>query len=142
MASFTTLSGMASRTVCSGVCPAAAASSPPTRRNRKKASALSQSTSSSVPMHSVPLVQAPPAGTVPVNVWSQAADYQSRLPLATLKTGDYLLTVEATDGKTTARRDVRFRVKPSRLVRWFQLSVVIPVLWITRTNRAIGAWKG
>lgn len=42
----------------------------------------------------------------------QAADYQSRLPLATLKTGDYLLTVEATVGKTTARRDVRFRVKP------------------------------
>jgi hypothetical protein len=32
-------------------------------------------------------------------------------PLATLKTGDYLLTFEAPMGKATARRDVRFSVK-------------------------------
>jgi VWFA-related protein len=41
----------------------------------------------------------------------RAADYQLRLPLATLKAGEYLLTLETTAGKTTVRRDVQFRVK-------------------------------
>jgi hypothetical protein len=41
----------------------------------------------------------------------RAADYQLRLPLSTLTTGDYLLTFEATSGKITARRDVRFQVQ-------------------------------
>jgi VWFA-related protein len=40
-----------------------------------------------------------------------AADYQFRLPLATLKAGEYLLTFETMVGKSTARRDVRFQVK-------------------------------
>jgi hypothetical protein len=40
-----------------------------------------------------------------------AADYQFRLPLATLKSGEYLLTFETTVGKTTARRDVRFSIR-------------------------------
>jgi VWFA-related protein len=38
-------------------------------------------------------------------------DYRYVLPLAGLEPGEYLLTVEATLGKTTARRDVRFTVK-------------------------------
>lgn len=42
---------------------------------------------------------------------SRAADYQLRLPLETLKAGDYLLTLETTVGKVTARRDVRFAVR-------------------------------
>jgi hypothetical protein len=40
-----------------------------------------------------------------------AADYQFRLPLATLKTGEYLLTFETAAGKTTVRRDVRVTIK-------------------------------
>jgi VWFA-related protein len=40
-----------------------------------------------------------------------AADYQFRLPLAALKAGEYLLTFEATAGKATARRDVRFSIR-------------------------------
>jgi hypothetical protein len=39
----------------------------------------------------------------------RAADYQYRLPLSTLPAGEYLLTFEATLGKNTARRDVRFQ---------------------------------
>ncbi len=41
----------------------------------------------------------------------RSVDYQLRLPLATLTTGDYLLTFEATSGKVTATRDVRFQVR-------------------------------
>jgi VWFA-related protein len=41
----------------------------------------------------------------------RAADYQFRLPLGTLKAGDYLLTFETTVGKATARRDVRFSIR-------------------------------
>jgi hypothetical protein len=41
----------------------------------------------------------------------RAADYQLRVPLATLVPGEYLLTFEATAGKVTARRDVRFQVR-------------------------------
>jgi hypothetical protein len=41
----------------------------------------------------------------------RAADYQFRLPIERLKTGEYLLTLEAAIGKATARRDVRFAVK-------------------------------
>jgi len=41
----------------------------------------------------------------------QGADYQLRLPFATLKPGEYLLTLETTAGKMTVRRDVQFRVK-------------------------------
>jgi hypothetical protein len=40
-----------------------------------------------------------------------AADYQFRLPLSTLKAGEYLLTFEATAGKVVARRDIRFQVR-------------------------------
>jgi VWFA-related protein len=39
------------------------------------------------------------------------ADYFLRLPLSTLKPGEYWLSIEATVGKTTAKRDVRFSVK-------------------------------
>jgi hypothetical protein len=42
---------------------------------------------------------------------NRSAEYQLRLPLATLEAGEYLLTFETTAGKTTARRDVRFQVK-------------------------------
>jgi len=41
----------------------------------------------------------------------RAAEYQLRLPLATLTAGDYLLTFEATSGKVNVRRDVRFQVR-------------------------------
>jgi len=41
----------------------------------------------------------------------RAAEYQLRLPLATLSTGEYLLTFEGTLGKTVARRDVRFQIR-------------------------------
>jgi len=41
----------------------------------------------------------------------QAADYQFRLPLTTLKPGDHLLTFETTVGKSAVRRDVRFQVR-------------------------------
>ncbi len=42
---------------------------------------------------------------------SRAADYRLALPVERLNSGEYLLTVEATQGKFTARRDVRFRVR-------------------------------
>jgi hypothetical protein len=41
----------------------------------------------------------------------RAADYQFRLPLATLKTGEYLLTFETTVGKTTRGANVRFSIR-------------------------------
>jgi hypothetical protein len=42
---------------------------------------------------------------------ARAADVRFMLPVAQLTPGDYLLTFEAAIDKTTARRDVRFRVK-------------------------------
>ena len=42
---------------------------------------------------------------------SRSADYQLRLPLATLTTGDYLLTFEAAMGKISTKRDVRFQIR-------------------------------
>jgi len=42
---------------------------------------------------------------------ARSADYQIRLPLATLKAGDQLLSFETTVGKVTARRDVRFAIR-------------------------------
>jgi VWFA-related protein len=39
----------------------------------------------------------------------RASDFQFRLPLTTLVPGEYLLTFEASAGKFTARRDVRFQ---------------------------------
>jgi len=50
---------------------------------------------------------------VPADRFSQqqSSDYQFRLPLETLKTGEYLLTFETTRAKVTARRDVRFSVR-------------------------------
>jgi len=39
----------------------------------------------------------------------RSADYQFRLPLGALPAGEYLLTLEASVGKSTARRDVRFQ---------------------------------
>jgi hypothetical protein len=49
--------------------------------------------------------------TVAVDRFSadRAADFQYRLPLATLPAGEYLLTFDAAAGKNTARRDVRFQ---------------------------------
>ncbi|HEX5070695.1 MAG TPA: VWA domain-containing protein [Vicinamibacterales bacterium] len=51
--------------------------------------------------------------SVPVDRFTaeRSADYQLRLPLATLTAGDYLLSFETTVAKTTARRDVRFTVR-------------------------------
>ena len=40
-----------------------------------------------------------------------AADYRIGLPIERLNAGEYLLTVEATEGKFTARREVRVRVR-------------------------------
>jgi len=40
-----------------------------------------------------------------------AADYRIALPIERLNAGEYLLTVEATEGKFTARREVRVRVR-------------------------------
>jgi hypothetical protein len=42
-----------------------------------------------------------------------ARDCQFALPLARLAEGEYLLTVEASAAKTSARREVRFRVEAS-----------------------------
>lgn len=39
----------------------------------------------------------------------RATDYQFRLPLSTLAMGEYLLTFEASAGKTSVRRNVRFQ---------------------------------
>ena len=47
-----------------------------------------------------------PDGSAP-----HSADYLLDLPLSTLAAGDYLLTVEATRGKHTVSRDVRFGVR-------------------------------
>jgi hypothetical protein len=41
----------------------------------------------------------------------RAADYQLRLPLATLSPGDYVLTFDAAAGKVSVKREVRFEVK-------------------------------
>jgi len=41
----------------------------------------------------------------------RAAEYQYRLPLASLAVGDYLLTCEASLGKITVKRDVRFQLQ-------------------------------
>ena len=43
----------------------------------------------------------------------RSADCQFALPLARLAEGEYLLTVEASAAKTSARREVRFRVEAS-----------------------------
>jgi len=42
---------------------------------------------------------------------SRAADHRFNLPLADLSKGQHLLTIQATAGKVTARRDVRFVVR-------------------------------
>ena len=41
----------------------------------------------------------------------RAADYQLDLPIAQLRPGPHLLTIQATAGKASARRDVRFAVR-------------------------------
>jgi hypothetical protein len=41
----------------------------------------------------------------------RAAEYQLRLPLQTLAAGEYLLTFDATLGKSSSRREVRFQVR-------------------------------
>ena len=46
-----------------------------------------------------------------VNMALRTADVKYQVPLKTLAPGNYLLTIEATLGATTVRRDVRFRVK-------------------------------
>jgi hypothetical protein len=52
------------------------------------------------------------AETLPPGTFAQnrQADYSYRLPLSTLKPGEYWLSIEAAIGKRTARRDVRFSV--------------------------------
>ena len=45
------------------------------------------------------------------NAAMRAVDHPFAVPLATLAPGDYLLTFEATIGKTIVRRDVRFAVR-------------------------------
>ena len=47
----------------------------------------------------------------PARFVNRAADVNFELPLAALKPGPYLLTIEATLGKTIARRDVRFEIR-------------------------------
>jgi hypothetical protein len=42
---------------------------------------------------------------------TRAIDHRYRVPLPPLPPGGYLLTFEATLGKTTVRRDVRFTVR-------------------------------
>ena len=42
---------------------------------------------------------------------NHSADYRLELPLERLEAGEYLLTIEATEGKHTARRGVRFTVR-------------------------------
>jgi hypothetical protein len=46
-----------------------------------------------------------------VGATTRSADEHISLPIGQLKAGEYLLTIEAALGKTTARRDVRFSVK-------------------------------
>ena len=47
----------------------------------------------------------------PARFVNRAANVNFELPLAPLKPGPYLLTIEATLGKTIARRDVRFEIR-------------------------------
>jgi VWFA-related protein len=47
----------------------------------------------------------------PARFAARAADVRFDLPIPSLKPGPYLLTLEATLGKTTARRDVRFEIR-------------------------------
>ena len=47
----------------------------------------------------------------PARFVNHAADVNFELPIAALKPGPYLLTIEATLGKTIARRDVRFEIR-------------------------------
>jgi hypothetical protein len=51
--------------------------------------------------------------TFPVTAFSRdrQADYSLRLPLSSLKPGEYWLSIEATAAKRTVRRDVRFTVQ-------------------------------
>jgi VWFA-related protein len=50
-------------------------------------------------------------GAASFNTKTRAADDRITLPLDTLAPGDYLLTIETTRDKTSARRDVRFSVR-------------------------------
>jgi VWFA-related protein len=47
----------------------------------------------------------------PPHFTARAADVNFEVPIASLKPGPYLLTLEATLGKATARRDVRFEIR-------------------------------
>jgi hypothetical protein len=51
--------------------------------------------------------------TMPPGTFSQnrQADYSYRLPLSTLKPGEYWLSIEAAIGKRSVKRDVRFTVR-------------------------------
>jgi VWFA-related protein len=51
--------------------------------------------------------------TLPATVFSSGrqADYSYRLPLSTLKAGQYWLSIQAAIGKQSVRRDVRFSVR-------------------------------
>jgi hypothetical protein len=53
------------------------------------------------------------AESLPATAFSRdrQADYSVRLPLASLKPGEYWLSIEAAIGKRTVRRDVRFGVR-------------------------------
>jgi hypothetical protein len=45
------------------------------------------------------------------DITSRAADYRIAVPVARLPSGEYLLTIEATESTHTAQRSVRFRVR-------------------------------
>jgi VWFA-related protein len=47
----------------------------------------------------------------PARFTARAADVRFDLPLSSLKPGPYLLTLEATLGRTTVRRDVKFEIR-------------------------------
>jgi hypothetical protein len=51
--------------------------------------------------------------SLPATVFARdrQADFSVRLPLSSLKPGEYWLAIEATRGSVTARRDLRFTVK-------------------------------
>ena len=52
--------------------------------------------------------------TLPAGAFARTrqADYSYGLPVSLLAPGEYWLSIEATSGKRTVRRDVRFLVKP------------------------------
>jgi len=52
-----------------------------------------------------------PTGDKFANLALRSADVKYAIPMAKLSPGPHLLTIEATLGATTIRRDVRFEIK-------------------------------